>query len=293
MPNDLKLPVEIWERVIDIRTEHGEKQWAPDVVADLASWSLVCRSWSHRCLYYLAPSTGMAITIASHDQLQAISKYLHHISYRAENIMQVTIIGGGPDQPWISTFPPLLPKLPNLLTLKFQEVDLRRQHPSFTMLLSRLKLSSKENIRLEISYNRNEDFGAQATQVAAVARAVTSPTEIYQWFSVQTVTDITRINSWPRRLTSIMKFALKGDPRSLAALLPGCYFPARQITVELRYSSFREEFIDGEYYTRAIWEAISRIFKITNDVFIDVFGRGTSTSESSRTRFDGTHIRYN
>ena len=114
-----KLPVEVWERVIDFCAEYAYIARAAPI---LRSCALTCRSWTLRSHYHLF----YYITIKSEKSLTRFANVLRTSPQRAEYVryLQAGSIPN-PDRPLANRYPTLLPlklafKLPNLKALHLQ-----------------------------------------------------------------------------------------------------------------------------------------------------------------------------
>ncbi|KAH8089889.1 hypothetical protein BXZ70DRAFT_495341 [Cristinia sonorae] len=158
-----KLPIEVWESVIDQLTFPNSTLW--NVRMDLAACSLVCRAWVPRCLFYLFT----ALTLRTDEQLLE----LEYAVLRMANIpglskrVTVLIIHCLPetDQSWVSLIPLHLPRLDSLTALSIIRFDFTKRHPNFSAVYRAFKVDA-----LEIAYCVYSRY-SQITQLACAVHA--------------------------------------------------------------------------------------------------------------------------
>lgn len=147
------LPIELWERIIDMTKEDFYKdlvpvfsknatnatrrkvrQQAAAVRRTLSACALVCRSWLPRCRYNLVE----ALSLHSAEQVTYFAKLLSQSPLLLPRIWVLVIDGQhGMDQSWISMIPDHLPLAQmRLYTLVLRGVDLTQVHPRVYHTLS-------------------------------------------------------------------------------------------------------------------------------------------------------------
>lgn len=262
-----ELPIEVWERVIDVHTEFGTKSCNATVQSSLRVWILVCRAWVPRCRLYLYNE----VHITSRENLLAVSKFFHSFPCHAHRVSRLKIVGGGSNQSWISEFPLRLPNLPNLTYLTFKEVDLAQQHPWFPQLLSLLKRCASGTIAFFLYFeDPRHEFDQHTMQIRAVVNAPDCVYSLDRPYKICSSADIARMSMHPC-LTSLMNFIVDGDHGFLADLLPTLRFPAQNIGIRIRSSSHCDTACDAARQKLVVWKAISRIFENSSSANVWVY----------------------
>ncbi|KAH8091434.1 rab-GTPase-TBC domain-containing protein [Cristinia sonorae] len=131
-------PVELWDRIIDaiaadtVGWENG---------GDLLSCILVCKSWVHRCRYYLNPLR--ILDIHSAEELTTIARTVRSPPIRPRSVegLKVEPIDEF-DCQWIAAVPLCLPRFPNLRHITLSKVNFTEQHSRLPQLYSLFRASS-------------------------------------------------------------------------------------------------------------------------------------------------------
>ncbi|KAH8091419.1 hypothetical protein BXZ70DRAFT_1079838 [Cristinia sonorae] len=120
-----RLPVEVWERVIDHLADDAPSR----IRSSLIACSLVCRFWVSRSRYHLCTHD---INLRSNQSLLSFEQYLKSSRELPPRIFRLIIsTKPGDDQSWVSSAPIRLPKLPNLNHLVLDCIDLSLQNVHF------------------------------------------------------------------------------------------------------------------------------------------------------------------
>ncbi|KAH9930250.1 uncharacterized protein B0H18DRAFT_993975 [Fomitopsis serialis] len=129
----LELPVEVWERIIDIvatESKRGDNNnWTSHPGwGTLIACTLVCKSWYHRSWFHL----HWQISVRSREQVVALSRLIRAEPHLREAVQRIAIAGGlDQDQrrlpiPHMATFVAMLAcKLPNVKELIVRHAEWR------------------------------------------------------------------------------------------------------------------------------------------------------------------------
>lgn len=237
-----------------------------DELASIQACCLVRRAWIPRCRLYLCRT----VHLDSRGMLQAASTFFHSSPFHAEKVRGLVVIGRGADQTWISNIPLRLPKLVNLERISFRDVDLSQQHPSFPQLLSRHRWpKTNQDFVLHVD-NTEAELDRQSMQVAAIAVALRATLVECRELEIHSCEEITRLNGWPRSLTSLMVLRVGGEPDFLAEALCKWEFPARTCDIVVQHSSLQDAITDMACQTQVVWSEISRVLKLFKTAYVPI-----------------------
>ncbi|KAH8104127.1 hypothetical protein BXZ70DRAFT_685978 [Cristinia sonorae] len=157
------LPIELWEKIIDIMADEPLLQLA------LRRTALVCRSFVPRCRYHLCTHAS----ISSSDSLVTFEQIIKSSPGFPARVLSLCIDGRADGvASWVSHFPITLPRLPNLRKIEIQFVDLTQQNPQFWRFMTLLPCPM-----LLLNHVRY----SQSTQISRLVSAVQPQAFSLQW----------------------------------------------------------------------------------------------------------------
>ena len=255
-----KLPIEVWEHVIDmVASPRGIVSSLDSVRRALCACRLVCRAWVPRCRLHLLK----VLHIGSRDTLQSIASLLWTSPFHADQVRSLRIFGSS-DQSWISIVPLCLPPLRHLESLDLSSVHFTLQNPRLPQVYSYFRFKSVErHLELEISDDQLSVSPAVITSLIVALRVVDLHTIKNHSYSVNTASDVALVNSWPHRLRSCMSLRTRGSLQDLLEILPAWACPAGKFWTITIQSTLHEGFTQLLPETRRLWKEIFRIFRLS------------------------------
>lgn len=254
------LPIELVERILDHLAEAWLSSPEPyketQIRAALRACSLVCRSWVSRCRFHLVGR----VCIDSRDALEAAAAFLHSSTLHAHRVRTLHIVGGNPDQSWISILPFRLPKLPKLTGLVFSKVDFTQQHVLLPRFLS--LFNSPRQTQFDLLFD-DQVTDLELTRVAGLAVATQATTVGYNAsfkHRILSTSDVSSLDAWPHRLRYLTVFEIDGSPDELVDILSRWAYTAQDCRIALRLSTLRDSLLQHAGSSSRVWEEITRIF---------------------------------
>lgn len=268
-----RLPIEVWESVIDILAGYydGFHPLESKARRDVNTCRLVCRAWVPRCRLHLYNE----IFLDSRDGLQATSNFLQHSTFHTSRVYALQIRGTGPDQSWIATVPLRLPPLRNLAHIFLIGVDFAQQPPHFYQIYSLLRTRSQNS---GFALHVDEDhLTAKPNRIATLAAALHFPivhANPYAVYPLDTPAQVARIFSWPQKLRNCTALETRGSLWHLLQVLSPWSRPVKHWRIAPQLTRSTLEAL-GVFWPdmRIIWEDVSRVFTLSvaqrpGDVFI-------------------------
>ncbi|KAH8101788.1 hypothetical protein BXZ70DRAFT_931921 [Cristinia sonorae] len=157
-----QIPTEVWETVVDwIVDDMWSKYIDRPARKQLASCSLVCRSWTPRSRFHLSRH----LELTSESGLACVTQRLKETPGLADRVetLEIHCTKGG-DQHWVSLAPLHLPRMEYLKNLTLVGFDFTKKHPHIYEAYRQLK--TDQLYLLHPTYSRF----SQVTQLGLVTR---------------------------------------------------------------------------------------------------------------------------